>query len=434
MRGATQQRVVACFALGASLFALTLYSFMASNDFDTLHVIGWLLIIKSAIFAYLFRDEKSLSVLLMVQIIVDVNVAFSVCFHPEEYVRSWQLNLYILPQNVVTAKALLLFSLSLSCGMYFAGPVEKRWNRYTPIMSSTLMNLMLIFFMLYALIFGMDRGAIGSYSSNSNPAYEYAIVAFIMLWYGSDDKREIRYFLYVYALVYICQGLLFGDRSSAFPMMIALFLLQAKKRPRLIVLLTIGLGGILLSNSVDIFRNSGVIDEAFFGKILDRGFYSNTVSYSFYAGTAITTFRDYLTSGVSYFFDLIFATFLGNSIVNSDLTGLAKKANYSLLFNRGGGFTSSYLNFYFGYIGTVVGGLVVGTIVRKISNKDTLFCNLVTTTLLCFFIRWYVYYPLALTRTSLLVPAVIYFAYRFLTKTRFRPLERKSRRNASRSG
>ena len=189
-----------------------------------------------------------------------------------------------------------------------------------------------------------------------------------------------------------------------------------------------------MSNSVDIFRNSGVIDEAFFGKILDRGFYSNTVSYSFYAGTAITTFRDYLTSGVSYFFDLIFATFLGNSIVNSDLTGLAKKANYSLLFNRGGGFTSSYLNFYFGYIGTVVGGLVVGTIVRKISNKDTLFCNLVTTTLLCFFIRWYVYYPLALTRTSLLVPAVIYFAYRFLTKTRFRPLERKSRRNASRSG
>ncbi len=434
MHSERQLRILACFALGAALFGVTLFAFWAENDFNTLHAIGWLLIIKSVIVAYLFRDEKSLSVLLMIQIIVDVNVAFSVCFHPEDYVNAWQQNLYILPQNVVTAKALLLFSLSLSCGLYFAGPVERRWNQYKPIMSSTLMDIMLILFMMYALLFGLDRGTVGSYSSNSNPAYEYAIVAFIMLWYGSDDNKGIRYFLYAYAAVYICQGLLFGDRSSAFPMLIAVFLLQAKKRPRLIALLAIGLGGIMFSNSIDIFRNSGEINEAFFGEIVDRGFYSNTVSYSFYAGTAITTFRDYVTSGVNYFFDLVFATFLGNSKVNSDLSGLAMKANYSLLFNRGGGFTSSYFYFYFGYLGTVIGGLAIGAVVRKISNRDTLFCNMVTTTLLCFFIRWYVYYPLAMTRTSLLVPAVIYFAYRFLTKRSAEGLERGPEFDAGRSG
>ena len=405
-----------CLALGAALFALTMFCFLIGNEFGNLYIIGWLLVGKSALTAFLFRKEKKVSILLMVQIIVDVNAAFSVCFHPEMYLSIWQERLYLLPQNVVTAKAFLLFSSALTCGLYFAGPVGDRINRCSEITTSTLMNVMLIAFMLYALIFGMDRGTVGSYSSNTNPAYEYSIVAFIMLWYGSGPKGRTRMFLVAYAVLYIIQGLLFGDRSSAFPMMIALFLLQTNVRPSLPVLLVIGLGGIVFSNVIDIFRTTGEINDQFFTKLVDKGFYSNTVSYSFYAGVAITVFGDYLGNTAGYFWNLVLATFLGNSNVDVNLAIMAKNA-YPSLFNRGGGLTSSFFNFYFGYIGVVVAGLVIGAVVRKLSARDTLLCNLLTTTLMCFFIRWYVYYPIALTRTALLVPVVIYVAYCILSKS-----------------
>ena len=405
-----------CLALGAALVALTMFCFLIGNEFDNLYVIGWLLVGKSALTAFLFRKEKKVSILLMVQVIVDVNVAFSVCFHPEIYLSVWQERFYLLPENVITAKALLLFSASLTCGLYFAGPVQDHSNEIPKIESSTLIDIVLIVFMLYALIFGLDRGTVGAYSSNTNPSYEYAIVAFIMLWYGSGGRRGIRFFLIAYAVVYILQGLLFGDRSSAFPMIIALYLLQSRIKPKLPVLLLVGLGGIVFANCIDIFRNTGVVDEQFFARLVDAGFYSNTVSYSFYAGTAITLFGEYVGNTASYFVDLVLATFLGNSTVNVNLANVAKAAG-TTFFNRGGGFSSSFFNFYFGYIGVVVAGLVIGVVVRKLSDGDTLLCNLLTTTLMCFFIRWYVYYPLVLTRSALLVPVVIYVAYRILSKS-----------------
>lgn len=410
-----RRHFLTCLALCAALISLTMFCFLSKDDLEDLRLIGWLLIIKSVLAALLFRDEKKVSILLMVQVIVDVNVAFSVCFNPEQYLSVWQEKLYQLPENVITAKALLLFSTSLTCGLYFAGPVEKISGKCPEIASSTLVDFFLIVFLIYALLFGVDRGAVGTYSSNSNPSYEYAIVAFIILWYGSAGKREIRCFLIGYAIVYILQGLLFGDRSSAFPMIIALFLLQSRFRPKLLVLLAIGLVGIVFSNCIDIFRNTGTIDGQFFTKLANAGFYSNTVSYSFYAGTAITLFAEYVRNTAGYFIDLILATFLGNGKIGVNLANIAKSAN-PVFFNRGGGFTSTYFYFYFGYIGVVTAGLTIGAVVRSLSVKDSLLCNLLTTTLMCFFIRWYVYYPIALTRTALLIPAVIYVAYRILSK------------------
>lgn len=401
--------------LCAALAALVAFCFLLKDEYANLRIVGWLIIIKSALFAFLFRDEKRLSIILMVQTIVDVNAAFSVCFNPDLYLSVWQEKLYLLPENVITAKALLLFSASLSCGMYVAGPTGKRPQECPRIPRSILIDIILIAFMIYALIFGADRGSVGTYSSNTNPAYEYAIVAFIMLWYGSGSKSKMRIFMYVYAAIYIGQGLLFGDRSSAFPMIIALFLLQTKVRPSLPVMLVLGLGGIVFSNCIDIFRNSGEINEQFFSKLAEAGFYSNTVSYSFYAGTTITLLSEYVGQGFSYFVNLILATFLGNSAVNVNLANIARDS-MPALFNRGGGMTSSFCYFYCGYIGCLIGGLCVGALVRKISNRDTVFCILLATVLSCFFIRWYVYYPIALTRTSLLVPAVMYAAYGFLSK------------------
>lgn len=375
-------------------------------------ILGFVAFAIPLYYCIILRKWRKVAIVMMLITLINFNLFFSVCLDPELFLGSqWQKAIYDTPESYYTLKSIVLFTAFFYFGLTSAlakNRAEDALDISSKAESNSVFIVVGFIIIIYALVFGIDRGDIGAYASNSNPLYEYAIVFFVMLWGSTKPGGIPRKLLVVYASLYIVQGLLFGDRSSAFPMAIALYVLVVKHQLPVLPLLGLGIIGILLSNCVDIFRASGSIDLL---EVLERGLYSNTVSYSFYGGTSITIFSEIVDNNIQYFINFIISIFFGDMGEKTNLT-LAAREYSAALFNRDGGFTSSYLYFWFGYPGVAIGAWAMGTILGKLSSSESHIASMFCLFLACFAIRWYVYIPIAFFRTSLFVPLVVYVAFK----------------------
>ncbi len=393
------------------------------NNISSLPYIGGITLAISLYNMFYFRDRGYITILTSMIALINILIVFSVCINPYNQAMNWQIVLVNMPQNIIMAKATIIFSTFLFLGLgrnnIYSENLQVNKIKYEP---SIIPLIFCWLFLGYALVFGYDKSIMAGsegYVSNANPVYEYAIVIFTFVWLISRKNKISKICLIAYSIVYCLQALIYGDRSACFPMLIVVFMLNLRKTPKIKTILIFALGGILLSNLIDIFRNQG-LGSNLISNVLSRGLHVNTVSYSFYTGTQIVRYSEIINNGMLHFIEYVQAILLGNT---SKLS-LSVMANSQGLINKGGGFFASYLYFWGGYAFVIINGYLTGVIIKKVMiSKKRLgrFCAILV---VAYLIRWYVYYPIALWRSALFIPILIYGMYTMYTKI-FRRTHRK---------
>ncbi len=376
------------------------------NDISSLQYIGYALILCSALFFFRYRKNSNLALFIGIIIAINICLALSVCLNPFGTAFNWQVQLVDSFANITNAKNYLLF-VNVLC---LAVGEVKAEKSVVEIRKNSVLATLLFVGLVFILIFGFDRGEIGTYTSNANALYEYALVAFIFAWKYSPN-RYFRLALIFYAMLYIGQGLVFGDRSSAFPMILLLFMLIYRKKVKTFMVLLLGLGGIFIANVVDVFRNAhGEISFDILGRAASRGLFVNTISYAFYGGTQVINLALNSANHLTHFFNYAASLVLGGSNQYS----LTVMANANKFVNKGGGMSHAYFYYWGGFIATVLFAILMGRIINKIFNSRSELCAILRVTVTIFLIRWMLYYPVAFFRSALLIPVAAFVVLSFI--------------------
>ena len=387
------------------LFILFLFYgiYFLPNNTQTLTYFGFLNLIFSITMIIRFWKKKNISLLIGILMFINISYSSSVCFFALENARNWQTHLVNLPANIINIKNYTLF---IMIATLIISKIKNINYTELKIKKDKYVFFFGFVFLIYALLFGIDRSVIGIYISNTNVLYEYAIVVYIFCWLYHGNNKVKRNILITYAFLYTLQALAFGDRSSAFPMILANLMLLYSKKINMKYIIILGLSGIFLANFIDLFRNgNGLLLVSNFNNIISRGLNVNTISYSSYAGTQIVRYSMYNNNGFAHFIDFIFSIILGSSGKKS----LTKMATSSGFYNAGGGMSSSYFYYWGGYLYTIIFAVIFGLIIKNVFKKDSELCNILKITITVFSIRWLIYYPIAFFRTAIFVPMVLYF-------------------------
>lgn len=244
-----------------------------------------------------------------------------------------------------------------------------------------------------------------TYHSNTRTIYEYSILIFLVVWFYSGKSNIRLLLLYFFAIMYILQALVRGDRSSAFPMILALVLINDFKI-NLRTLIILAISGILASNIVSAYRiafSLSDLKDIFFDKYGMTAFLSDTVSQSYYTGITIVKSHYLVNSTESYFFDFLGGIFLGGGFRNADVGAVS----FEYLLNKGGGFYFSWFYFWFGIVGVIVGAIVLGYIIRSLFSSQNNYIKLYRICLIVMTFRWYLYTPFVLYRSVIFILSVL---------------------------
>ena len=381
------------------------------NNVSSLKYIGWLIILTSIFMIYKYRNVKSISLMIGTIALISISFSYSICFNTYNTAFNWQVALIQTSSNIINAKNFLVFLISLLLAIgNISGDKENLYKEATIFNYNPLIAFGCVFVLIYAFLFGLDRGTIGSYSSNTNALYEYAIIVFVFAWQYAKKNKLFKYFLIAYAFLYCFQGLLYGDRSSGFPMIILILIFMCKNKIKMKNVIIIGFVGILFANLIDIFRTSGnLFTSANMKEIFNRGLFVNTISYSFYGGTQAMRYGLVLPfhDKIQHMFNYLLSIIVGNS-GRFNLTSIARQNGF---LNKGGGMSSTYFYFWGGFIGTIIFAFIVGKIIKYVFSHDTKLTNIFKVTITVFTIRWFVYYPIAFFRTALFIPFVCYYLF-----------------------
>lgn len=378
------------------------------NKVSSFPIIGVLIILRAILSIIKYRKNTSISLLIGIISLISISFVISVCLNTYNTAFNWQIVLISNESNIINVKNYLLY---INVLFIFIGKIVSNKNikikkieyGYDPIVV-----IGCFFILLYALIFGFDRGTVGTYISNTNALYEYAIVVFLFAWFYSKNNKSAKKILLLYSTLYCSQGLLFGDRSSCFPMALTVLLLLTNESITMKRVILFGLCGIFMANIIDIFRNTGNFFSLETVQLaINRGLFVNTISYSFYGGTQVIRYGNCLSLSerLCHLFNYLSSFFTGGSSKYS-LTVLANSAGF---INKGGGMSHTYFYFWGGYIGTIVFAIIIGRMIHYIFNKSTPISKILQITITVFAIRWFVYYPTAFFRTAILVPIFCYF-------------------------
>ena len=342
--------------------------------------------------------------------LISICLAYSICFNTEATSFNWQKELINLSQNVINIKNYLLF---ISAFLIFFKEKESNYTKNKDTITTTIGKIPIVFIALYVIliaimIFCFDRGEIGGkYLSNTNAIYEYAIVIYAISWIIYSKNKAFKIALLVYAIAYIAQGLLFGDRSSAFPMIIFLLIENLPKKVKLLQIAIIGMIGIIIANSIDILRNNGYQLSVQTAKdTISRGLFVNTITYSYYAGTQIIRYGDSVPEQEKIFhFAHYNASYITGGGGEYDLSLIANNNGYT---NARGGMISNYLYFWGGYLSTIIISIIICLLLNNIYSHTSSLHHFLQCCIIAFSIRWIIYYPISLFRTSIIIPSILY--------------------------
>lgn len=386
--------------------------FLFKDNVENLPTIGVFIISLSIYLCFKVRKNEKLLFLFAIIGFINVSIGLSDGILKGIHVASWQIPLRETVYNVFTAKSILLF---LGIVNLF---ITQSWinNKALSLNSNEIVrkeNSIIAYvgtFTMYAiLLLGYDTSALsgGSYISNSNPLIEYAIVIYAIVWFYSSKNISINILLKIYAALYILYSLSFGDRSAAFLMILLYYLLYVGKRYKLTIskLLLLAIIAISLSNFVAELRaDSNLEISNIINNALQRGMYSDTVSYSYYASITLTA-TNHLDDTFLPFIEYLKSWIVGGS--NSEFSNLANYVKDNHLYNVGGGLYTSYFYFGLGYLGVILGALLLGFTLRNVYSHKGNLAIIYQILIPVLSIRWYLYGPTSLYRSIFIVSTIL---------------------------
>lgn len=371
----------------------------------------------------LFRKSGRIFILLLLLSIANFSLIYGCFWFYKENYYYWQDTLIDTEAQYVTAQALVIWYIAILIGIYKGFDTKKyytietlRDEKFKVYQLAPVFFWIGYFFLLYILIFCFDR-SVDSYTSGNSPLYEYSVLIYFCIWQYKPKEAIYKWFLLLFSFLYILQGLIFGDRSSAVPMLLLLYIL-IMPHIRTYLLWIFSFGGILGANIIGIYRRTFSIERHLFDIVVSRALYVDSIAYSFYAGIQIiraSTISAY--EKMETFKEWLISLFLGSGGGRSQYNVVKYIMTISGdYFNRGGGMSSSYFYFWFGFLGDLISGLLMGFIIGKIFSKSTTFYPLMQLAIIVFALRWYVYFPNVFFRTCLIVPFLMYYFIRISSK------------------
>lgn len=332
------------------------------------------------------------------------------CFYKNN-AYSWQVDLIGTTAHVITAKAFTVFFITMMIGILLS---YKRKNvvhfgiwqylQSGKIKMNAFLFACVYLIMLYILIFNFNR-SVSEYSTGKSAVYEYVVLLFLIIYLYMPPGKIYKSAMLFYSGLYILQGLFFGDRSSAFPMIILLYLLL-QKNFRYIQFVILSFVGVLGANLIGIYRRAFMLTSGIFDEVVNRFLYVDSIAYSFYSGVQIINASKVMHDKLDHFFEWVKYLFIGGSS-NADLA--IRVYDFSgAFYNTGGGMTSSYFYYWGGIPFVILGGLFIGVIIGKIYSRTNSLYLFLQIIILVFCLRWYSYFPNVLFRTCIIVPIVLY--------------------------
>lgn len=357
----------------------------------------------------IYKECKNLFLLLTILSITNICIVYGCFWFYEDNAYNWQIPLAGTKPAIITAKVFAIFYISMMIVILLSYKPQissVSFNHLIKCKNWTLHKFTFIFlylFLYYILIFCFNR-SVSEYTTGSSALYEYAIVFFIFLWIYMPQGYKYRILMVFYASLYILQGLLFGDRSSALPLMIVLYILISKSVTP-IKFVGLSIFGIFGANLIGIYRKTFTISNDIISEVLNRLLYVDSIVYSYYTGVQITRAIDSIHNKFEHFIEWSISLFLGNSGKLS-ISELIIKNGFH---NTGGGLSSSYFYFWGDLIGVIIGGGFIGFLLGKIFSSNKSYCPVLQVVILAFSLRWYSYFPNVFFRTCIIVPFVLYY-------------------------
>jgi hypothetical protein len=370
------------------------------------------LIIFSSLFL-LFKSKDSRNLLLLFSMYAYINISFvfsdilGIGMNLGSNTLLWQDEIRSSRYVSILINAIVMFTASLS----FLLPISFfKKSADVSVLSIQKKDNYLIFYTLYFISiffwfngYGESRGS--TYESVTKPIYEYCLVIFPLMWFYSGRGLINKLLLLFYVIIYVVQALKMGDRSSAIPMLILVFLLSPFKL-NLIRVTAIIFSGLIFSNLISIYRldfDGGDVFEKIYYLLSNRSFTSDTVSQSFYTAITIFAASEQYEMPMKYFGNFILGIFLGGSTPDADVINLSGE----FYFNRAGGFYFSWFYFWFGFFGIFISAFILAFVISYCSKSKSDFARLYQIVIIVFFIRWYVYTPFVFFRSVLFVFGVL---------------------------
>jgi hypothetical protein len=409
------------WSIGIDCFLMIIcaYFYLCFNDCQPLYkrIIGVAIVFVSCVLVYKSRKDRFKLITFCVILYVNITIAFSDCFTDGQrslpyYTLVWQVyrnSIY----EIIFLKALFLFLCVVNLFMKKEETNTVHIDTFTS-QDNPICFMVAYLIMTYGLVTGYlgMKGNVSSYVSGTTTLYEYCTLFFLIaLYYSGKDKIRM-ILLYVYSIAYIMQAILYGDRSSAFPMVLLLVLLLFKK----LTLKDVGIFsilGIFCSNAISIYRQNYSLNDFIYNYInrysLDS-IMSDTVSQSYYTGISLVAVKERMGNTFKYGIDYIGGIIFGGGYGNSNITNLGKQ--YAL--NKGGGLIISDFYFIGGVIGVIVLGIILSIFIRfldrNIFSMDYIWkCYF---TIMVF--RWYLYRSFDLFRGVLFVFPVVFLAFKII--------------------
>lgn len=391
------------------------YLIFSPTTLLTMPITGGLLIVLSIYMCVKTRNNKILLIMMGMIALVNISLGYTDCILMGVNVANWQsIGLRTSAMNPVCAKSILLSMVILNIFIDKSITRLNRdvgENRKTNSLISGVGILILILILSYAYV--TMGGSRGSYTSVSNPIYEYSLMIMCFVWFYSKGNKIVDYFIWIYVILFSLKFLGMGDRSSVSIMIVLITIFYFYRFINIRNLLIVVLTGIPVANLFGIVRNiasysfSSAITEAF-----KKGFYLDTVSYAYYSSIAVTS----LYERVSTKWTMILG-FIKRCIgINGEFGSLTEYArnNYSDLMNYDGGIYGAYFYAFGGYIGVIVSSILLGLIIRKIMLlRDQKYVPY-QVLLAIYAFRWYLYNPITLFRSVIIFGTLLILICKFI--------------------
>ena len=416
--------------LAIDILILIVAAYVATRSWNVykLPVIGYLLAPVSVYMLFKCRKNRLLSYMMVVIATVNISISANDFIRLGEGISAWQsARMRMTSTNVLMAQCLFLFTAVFN--LFLNGDLCEEQDDIAEIYDARMQQNIVAYacfavlaaILAYGVISEVRTRTVSEYASVSTPIYEYSVLLYILAWLTAKDNKWLNVFLDIYALAFIGIFLFIGDRSSASMYMIFLLVTKYKGKVSFSRLIGVAVGGLLVFNSIAIFRTSGLTDlGTFFQALLERGLYTDTASWAYYTSiTVVAAARSFNQPMVLHLGFL--KSLIGFSNAYASLQVFARNYRPYLYFNRGGSIFPAYFMAWMGFGGVVLGGIIVGLIIRRLFSSSVSGIRLYYKFLLIVFvIRWYVYSPTNMFRSIFVLGTVLYLGYTLCARALFK--------------
>lgn len=370
---------------------LVLFSLQIENYI----IIGALIILVNVYFCFKARNNKLLFVLSFLLTFINNSVAFYDLILNHINAPLWQRNGLLNSQyDMQTAKSILITSIIVAC------IVVPKINKLPNILQSLkrknndAISCGLAICLSILIVFGYFteiRGRTG-YSSVANPVFEYSSILLVIFWYYSGRHPKISFwFTNIYAVLYLGMFLSIGDRSSVAIILVTVFLLNFAGKLATWKFIVGAVAIIFVFNMIGYGRShAGLSLSSLILFSMTRGLYVDTISWSYYASTTITALFTYVENAWKFIPGNLLYFVTGISTKYSNMSKYGPRYIRDL-YNAGGGLYPSYFYGMAGYVGVIVGAIILGCIIVSFfkQKRDVQGVYAILITVLAF--RWYLY-------------------------------------------